>query len=119
LASSVSAVTANTNVGGNATVGFSSFLDITNAQFGTGQGTIPMSMNFAVGQTSFVTANVNAGTTPFSLTDVATINLANGDTLSGLLISTTATTVPETSTWLLLGAGLVWVAVVRSRKLAL
>jgi len=119
LTSSVEAVAANIN-GSNATFGFTTFLDTTNAQFGTGQSVVSGSMNLGIGlgQTIVNTAPVNPGTTPFSLTDVATITLANGDFLSGASISTTVTTVPEPSTWLLLGIALAGLAAWRSRKIA-
>ncbi len=93
LASTISATAAGTN-SHSATVTFNSYLDTTNQQFGEGQGTPTIALgpitagNSASGNSL---AYLSGTPIPYSLTEVETVTLANGDKLTDGSSGTTAT----------------------------
>jgi len=96
LTSTISATAAGTN-SANASVLFNSYLDTTNAQFGTQQGT-PTILLSPLSPGSSLSGDTSAALTgtpsPYSLTEVAKITLANGDKLTDLSSGTTVVPAP-------------------------
>jgi hypothetical protein len=125
----LSSVTAAATNHLDAFVTFTGSLDNTNTQFGT-QQSLPM-LNFSIppGMTQFGSAGpgfANASA-PYSLTEVATINLATHDpggtpesltALNGTTGIGSISTAPEPSSMLLLGTGLAGLAAWRRMKRA-
>jgi MYXO-CTERM domain-containing protein len=109
VTSTMSATTSGGN-SSNATVVFNSYLDNTNTQFGTQQGTPTINLvNIAPGtsQSLTTTALLNANPTPYSLTQVVQVTLASGNKLTDGSGGTTVTPTPEPSSLVLAGLGLI------------
>jgi hypothetical protein len=123
LESSISASAAAAN-GSNATVKWASFIDTTNAQFGTQQGIAgePVTLTIAHGGTksSDLFGSVTPTPTPYSMTEQLSITLANGDSLTDLSGVTNLTVpVPAGIALVLSGMpvlGLGWLRARRNKK---
>jgi hypothetical protein len=103
--STISATAGGTN-GSKATVIFNSYLDTSNAQFGKQQGTPTINLTIAPGasQSDNSGADLNAAITPYSLTQVAQISLANNDKLTDGSSGTTVTVPAPPALFLALSA---------------
>jgi hypothetical protein len=96
---------------GAATVVAQSYLDTSNAAFG--MGTLLSSLSPTSSPFSLSGVNSAGGTTPFSLTEVVTVNATSSTSFS---LDTSISSVPEPASLGLLGAGLIGIGAVRGRR---
>ena len=97
----------------NATMTASSYIDASNAAFGT--GTLLSTLSSTTSPFGLSATDIAGGTTPFSLTEVVTINAKGAGSIS-LDTSVTASAVPEPASMALLGGSLVGAGLVRLRR---
>jgi hypothetical protein len=93
LMSTISGTAAGTNAS-TASFTFASYIDTTNTQFGTQQGTLPItyaSVSPGTSQSGNASADVTPMPVPYSMSQVAQITLANGDKFADMSSSTTLT----------------------------